>query len=233
MYERYLSKILLTPRTKINGYIFDVYLSIQHQLTNQVTEHPTQYGANISDHVLNMPDRLTFQIGMSDSSQDIIPNQFSQSAFSKLSNFTWLEGGTLKENAQFNSEVVTAPFKDIYTKYRIDNTFFSSRSVSAFNVLKAMKTAGTTFECTTRLGTYKDMVIENIVANDDNTTAHGLMATVTCRQVFITTVQKVTVRSTYQKVDTTNLGTQNATQLESVIHQKQGLVNALTGIIGT
>jgi hypothetical protein len=72
------------------------------------------------------------------------------------------------------------------------------------------------------------MVIQSVVANDDNTTANGLLATVTCQQIFVSTVEKVTVESTYQVTKTTNSGTQNTRPLESVVHSTDGLLNALT-----
>ena len=226
MFERYTSKLLLSPKTEIGGHIFDVYLSVSHQLSNQITEHPVQYGANLTDHVLNLPDFLTFQIGMSDCSQDIIPNDFSSpnpfNTYKKIS----FKGG--KASIAINKAVIQAPFKELYTRYRMTGSPWASRSVNAFNKLKALKLKGERFDCVTRLGTYKDMVIQSIVATDDNTTAHGLLATVTCQQIFTGTVEKVTVQSTYQITKTTNSGLQNSRPVESVIHASGGLLNALT-----
>ena len=231
MFERYTSKLLLSPKTEIGGHIFDVYLSVSHQLSNQITEHPVQYGANLTDHVLNLPDFLTFQIGMSDCSQDIIPNDFSSpNPFRVYKNLSLKKG---EEASIENKEIITAPFKDLYARYRMTGSPYASRSVNAFNVLKGLKLTGKRFDCVTRLGTYKDMVIQSIVATDDNTTANGLLATVTCQQIFTASVEKVTVESTYQITKTSNSGFQNARPLESVIHYSSGLLNALTlGAIG-
>ena len=82
MFERYMSKLMLSPKTSIGGYVFDVYLGINHSLTSTITSHPTQFGASISDHKYDEPDVLTFQIGMSDSSQDLVIGQFYKKGYS-------------------------------------------------------------------------------------------------------------------------------------------------------
>lgn len=233
MFERYTTKLLLSPKTKIGEYVFDVYMSVSHQLSNQITEHPVQYGANVSDHILNQPDIITFQIGMSDCSQDLIAGQFS-TPFMRLKNLHWYEGESATANIRTNfRDVIAAPFKDAYARYRMNLSPFPSRSVNAFSRLQEMKLKGEVFDCATRLGTYKDMVIKDIQANDDVSTRFGLMATVTCQQIFRTSVEKVVVESTYQIQGETNSGVQNSRPLESVIHYYGGLLPALTaGTIG-
>ena len=228
MFERYTSKLLLSPKTSIGNYIFDVYLSITHQLSNQITEHPVQYGSNISDHILNQPDILSFQIGMSDCSQDLIYGQFETHPFkSAITSMQRYEGVGTRANIMANLNTLASPFKDMSANYRMSGAPFSSRSATAFNKLKEMKLKGEVFNCVTRLGTYKDMVIQSIEVVDDVNTKNGLLATVTCQQIFVASVEKVVVESTYQITKTTNSGIQSTRPLESVIHSKGGLLNAL------
>lgn len=47
-------------------YVFDAVLRARHNQTLQITEHPVQDGANISDHAYLLPFRLTLDIGISD-----------------------------------------------------------------------------------------------------------------------------------------------------------------------
>ena len=230
MFERYTSKLLLTPKTKIGEFIFDVYLSISHQSSNQITEHPVQYGVNISDHILNQPDILAFQIGMSDCSQDLVKGQFSNFGQNIKDLKEALSGAYNDYLAGWND---TAKVALKYAKNKVWNILTESRSVNAFSKLKEMQLNGTIFNCTTRLGTYKNMVIQRIEVNDDVSTKNGLLATVTCQQIFVASVEKVVVESTYQITKTTNSGIQTTKPLESVIHASGGLMNALTGgIIG-
>jgi len=48
-------------------YFFDAVINTNHTTTRQITEHPVQWGANISDHSYQMPARVEMEIGMSDS----------------------------------------------------------------------------------------------------------------------------------------------------------------------
>lgn len=48
------------------NYFFDAVLRTEHNLQRQITQHPIQTGANISDHSFQLPSRLIMEIGMSD-----------------------------------------------------------------------------------------------------------------------------------------------------------------------
>lgn len=50
-----------------NTYFFDAIISAQHTTRRQITEHPVQWGAAISDHSYQLPAILTLEVGMSDS----------------------------------------------------------------------------------------------------------------------------------------------------------------------
>ena len=203
MFERYTSKLMLTPKTSIGGYVFDVYLNIGHSLTSTITSHPTQFGASISDHKYEEPDVLTFQIGMSDSSQDLVIGQFYKKGYTPQ-----LKKLQMAEDGSVIKESLSDKFKRIKTN--AINFISDSRSVNAFNTLKRLKLEGALLTCITRLGTYKNMVIESIDADDSFETKNGLMATVTLREVLVTELQIVQVNSTAQITQTTSLGSKNA-----------------------
>lgn len=54
------------PATATTMLVFDAVLRARHSQGLQITEHPIQTGANISDHAYLLPFRLTLEIGMSD-----------------------------------------------------------------------------------------------------------------------------------------------------------------------
>lgn len=203
MFERYTSKLLLSPKTQIGKYVFDVYTSISHNLTATVTNHPVQFGASISDHKFDEPDQLTFQIGMSDASQDLIRGQFFQQGAGKT-------GQSLKDIFKSGKSA-----KDILKELKLKATNYlsDSRSVNAFNALLAMKIEGIPLTCVTRLHTYNNMVITSITSDDTNETKYGLRATVTMREVISPELQKVQVNSSVvphaQITQTTNSGSKN------------------------
>jgi hypothetical protein len=64
-------------RTDVGGYIFDAMLSLQHESTLEITQHPVQSGAAVSDHAYLNPRKLTLQIGMSDAATSVLPGQFA------------------------------------------------------------------------------------------------------------------------------------------------------------
>lgn len=202
MFERYTSKLYLSPKTSIGGYVFDIYPSINHTLTATLTSHPTQYGASISDHKFDEPDQLVFQIGMSDASQDLVIGQFYKTGYTpQLKKLQMAEDGS----------VIKESLKDKFKRIKTNalNFLSNSRSVNAFNTLNRMKIEGVPLTCVTRLNTYRNMIITSVVADDTNETKYGLRATVTLREVMISELQKVQVNSTAQITQTTNMGSKN------------------------
>ena len=81
---------LIYVKTSIGGYFFDAVFKTDHSTHLNVTSHPVQNGANISDHCFMEPARVSMEIGMSDVNSTSIFGQFatgsskSQSAFDAL-----------------------------------------------------------------------------------------------------------------------------------------------------
>lgn len=208
MFERYAKKLILTPKTSIGGYVFDIYQSINHSLTSSITSHPTQFGANISDHKFDEPDQLVFQIGMSDASQDLVVGQFYKTGFKRqLKKVQMAEDGS----------IIKEKFKDKLKRWKLDLTNFlsNSRSVNAFNTLVRLKIEGQPMTCVTRLKTYNNMIIQSITADDTVETKYGLRATVTLREIIVAEPQKVQVNSSAQITQTTGKGSTNALDFDT------------------
>jgi predicted transcriptional regulator len=73
-------------------------------------------------------------------------------------------------------------------------------------VLNILRLKRHPFDATTRLKTYKNMLITNISAPETNETYNALMATVTMEEVLIVTAQQVQTTSTYQTTQQTSSG---------------------------
>lgn len=195
MFERYTSKLLLSPKTSLGGYVFDIYSNINHNLNSTITSHPTQFGANVSDHVIEEPDMLTFQIGMSDASQDLIKGQFNKRGLNE------------DEEIYYNNSKPSLLNED---KIKQLNTVSNSRSVNAYLTLSRLKLKGIPMTCVTRLRTYNNMLIQSINVDDTIETKYGLRATVVMKEVLITELQKIQANSTAQTTQTTQKGSTNA-----------------------
>ncbi len=162
--------------TSIGKFIFDAYMSINHESTLSITSHPVQNGANMSDHAYMEAQELTFEVGMSDVMHDI----------SGFDSFTG------------------------------DN----SRSISAYKTLRKLQENRIPFKIVTRLWTYENMLIENISVPDDKTTAHGLKATVSLKEVLVANVTTVKISERAQKSEETNEGDQKAQEADQSILAK-------------
>ena len=137
---------LMYVKTSIGGYFFDAVFRTEHSTHLNITSHPVQGGANISDHCFMEPAKLSIELGMSDVSSSLVFGQFA--------------GGP-------------------------------SKSQDAFTALKLMQAKRQPIDVSTRLETYKNMLIEDLSFPDDLKTNSGLRAMVSLRQVIIVDVAKV------------------------------------------
>lgn len=155
--------------------IFDAIFSTNHTSKLNITEHPVQTGANISDHAFKEADVLTFQIGMSDVMESHVAGQFSGNG---------------------------------------------SRSVDAYLKIRELQARRLPIMVSTKFGTYKNMMVETISADDDSTTTHALKATVVLKEMFVTEVSTVKISERPQKSSSTNEGDQKAIEADqSLLHK--------------
>jgi hypothetical protein len=71
------NKSLIYAKTNVAGYFFDAFLRVDHTSKLNITEHPVETGANISDHAFIEPAELIIEIGMSDTAKSIVKGQFT------------------------------------------------------------------------------------------------------------------------------------------------------------
>lgn len=164
-------------------------------------------------------------------SYEIVPTYFSTSLgnyvfdayfnISHESNLTITEhpiqsGANISDHAYMEPNVVTFEIgmSDVMEDLSLNsvNKFSSgdssSRSVNAYKILRKLQEERLPIEAITRLGTYKNMLIETISAPDDNKTTYGLRATVTLKEIFVVNVTTVKISERPQKSESTNEGDQ-------------------------
>lgn len=93
----------------------------------------------------------------------------------------------------------------------------ATRSINAYKTLRQLKSNRIPINAITKLWTYDNMLIENVSAIDSNTTAYGLRATVTLKQILVATVTTVKISARPQKTDSTNEGDQKPQQVDESI----------------
>lgn len=93
----------------------------------------------------------------------------------------------------------------------------NTRSITAYLFLRQLQEQRTPCRLVTRLGNYTNMLVETITTSDDNTTALGLKATVTMKEILVVAVETVKISARPQASTTTNNGDQKAQQADSSI----------------
>ncbi|NRS20586.1 hypothetical protein HP398_29645 [Brevibacillus sp. HB1.4B] len=68
---------LVYLKTNIGGWFFDAILRSTHTSRLNITQHPVQTGAALTDHAFLQPKEVSMEIGMSDTATSLIPGQFT------------------------------------------------------------------------------------------------------------------------------------------------------------
>lgn len=82
----------------------------------------------------------------------------------------------------------------------------AGRSVTAYQLLTELQRTRVPLKVVTRLATYENMLIETIVTSDDQSTQHGLKATITMKEIFVVAVTTVKLSAQPQATDSTPKG---------------------------
>jgi hypothetical protein len=104
----------------------------------------------------------------------------------------------------------------------------SSRSLSAYQTLLKLQSNREPLQIHTRLRTYKNMLIEQIIVPDDFKTLFGLRATVRFKEIFVVSVGKVKVSARSQVTGSTNRGNQQPVEIPpTLLKQLQDLYGGM------
>lgn len=68
---------LVYLKTNIGGWFFDAFLRSTHTSRLEITQHPVQVGAALTDHAFLQPKELSMEIGMSDTAKSLVSGQFT------------------------------------------------------------------------------------------------------------------------------------------------------------
>lgn len=158
--------ILVKPKRSIGPFIAQVTIEETHQDDLEITDHPVELGANISDHAFKMPSSLVIRAGWNN----------SPSAANVLQSIAGAVTGTQAGvNAALNQGQGVKQIKEVY---------------SNFLKLQADRTLIDVF---TGKRVYKNMLIKSIIERTDLDTENSLILTITLRQVIVVSTQIVTL----------------------------------------
>lgn len=160
-----LNAILVKPKRSFGPFEMQVVLEEVHSDDLEITDHPVEQGAIISDHAYKRPAEVRIMGGWSDS--PVIPDVFRAVAA--------VPGATVEGVQSLIKGNNVGQGRDIYAK-----------------ILK-LQSERTPFDVYTGKRTYTDMLIKSVNMTTDKDTEHSLLLTVTLRQVIIVNTQLVTL----------------------------------------
>lgn len=134
-------------------------------------------------------------------------------------------GANISDHAYMEPKELTMDVGMSEVMRKIDDYHFGitdgkTRSTTAYSTLTKLQEQRVPCNVVTRFGTYKNMLIETISVNDDNTTANGLKATITFKEILVAVVETVRISARAQKSTTTNNGDQKAKKADQSILSK-------------
>lgn len=123
--------------------------------------------------------------------------QFPISTGASVTDHSFLQPATLTIDIGMTD--VAKPLYDKFSGSR-------SRSIKAFNVLQELQAARVPIQITTKLKTYKNMLVETITSPDDYTTLNALKATVVFKEIMVVNIKTVTLSAKPHTTNTTTKG---------------------------
>lgn len=170
--QQIVSSMLVKPRRSVGAMVLQVTLSESHQDELEITDHPIEQGALISDHAFKRPAEVTIQGAWS-----LSPSQSGL-----------IDGvlGGLKSTITGAQQILSgkAPdgLSDIYNR-----------------LLKLQKEV-IPFDVYTGKRKYSNMVIRSLSVTTDTNSENSLMVTLVCREVLMVATRILSVTTDTSKM---------------------------------
>jgi len=168
--------------------IFDCDLQETHELTNIVTEHPVEEGADVSDNVRPQLARFAVEGFVSDNPTINNPDVVNQASFVDIElqipekNFQPSISAAIGAAVSAIGDALTGGPAPLQVKMlRFDN--FKSRKRAAFDLLEDARTNARVIRAITTLHEYENMVIEQITVTRSSEDGSGATFSVALKEV--------------------------------------------------
>lgn len=198
-----LQAIMVKPQRSIGGFEAHVTLEETHQDDIEITDHPVEVGASITDHSFKLPTTLVIKAGWSDS--PTASNLIESLSNAVTGTISGVAG--LASQAGFDMSSITGngpkSVRDIYAE------------------LLALQASRVLIDVFTGKRAYKNMLIKSIVEKTDKDTENGMILTITLREVLLVSTQTLTLSQSVVSSDTSQLKDPEATSPTSNSGQKQ------------
>lgn len=199
-----LQAILVKPKRAIGAFVAHATIEEQHQDDLQITDHPVEVGANITDHAYKKPSSVVIKAAWS--------NQAS--AANILQSAAQAVTGTINGAAGIASQVSGAfggpSFSDV--------TGNSAKSIKdTYEDMLVLQGKRTLIDVYTGKRSYRNMLIESVTETTNSDTENSLVLTIKLREVILVSTRTVTLSSVgiASSSDQLKIPYKNATQTSS------------------
>ncbi len=146
----------------------------------QITDHPVERGAMISDHMFKMPSEVKITCAWSNSPSGN-PNGVIGSALAAAIAFSGTIGA------------ITAAVQSVGAVQSLLSGNAQDQVTSIYAQLLALQISGMPFDVFTGKRVYSDMLFKSLSVSTDSRNENSLLVTAVCRQIIIVNTTTVTI----------------------------------------
>lgn len=161
-----IQRLFIAPKRTVDVYAFDATHSEEHTSEVEITSHPVELGAEVTDHAVVKPEMLTIIGEVTDTPLSIRQNENGEITFAANDMF----GASTNES--------------------------KTRSIVAVEAFKALKNERALINVQTGLELYSDMIIKSVSVTQDVDTAKTAMITLVLQQLLIVATETLDANET-------------------------------------
>lgn len=178
-----LQAVLVRPKRNIGAFVANVTIEEQHQDDIQITDHPVEIGAAITDHAFRKPSSLIIKAGWSNSPSAANIVQSAANAVTGTIN------GAIGIANQVSSALGGPSFSSV--------TGNQAKSIKdIYKDLLDLQSSRVLIDVTTGKRAYKNMLIESIMETTNGDTENALILTIKVREVIVVSTRVVQLAAT-------------------------------------
>lgn len=198
-----LQAILVKPRRSIGPFVATVTLEETHQDDLEITDHPVEVGASITDHAFKLPASLVIKAAWTEVQPATNIVQSLKNAVSGTINGV----AGIAAQAGFDTSRLsnngTKSLRDIYTD------------------MLALQARRELLDVYTGKRVYKNMLVKSIVEKTDKDTENLLLLTITLREILVVSTQTISLAEAVVSPNSKDLKAPEKNALTTNSGQKQ------------
>lgn len=173
------------PLALLSDIIAQATIEERHIDRIEVTDHPVEYGAQISDHAFRLPAEVTLVMAWSNSpnNADLLDSAIGAAA-------------TVNSAAQVAAGAIGAVNGAIELTHSVQS-FLNGSSVnqikSAYNALLALQSTRALFDIYTGKRSYKNMICRSISTESDCESENSLTVILQCQEILLVNTSIITL----------------------------------------